>query len=252
MAEGLLRIPQDEAGKFQHDACPCGAPLSPSSELPLPALLLVAALAAALVAPGGYYGSGQRLVAVLVSAAAVLALGAWRPSIVARHPISRVCAALAGWSVASAALAGDWTSAVSTVLVLAGAVVVVLTCARLDVEQRDQLATAVVGLGVVVALSGWAGVAWHKAPLALEDQGLWRAATTLTYANAAAGFLAVVALLSLARSTGSPPSGLHATATLVLLTGLGATLSRGGFVALSSRRWCWSGSSVSAPSFVVA
>jgi O-antigen ligase len=227
MADGSLTISQDQTRGTEQVHRATSAP----AELPLPNLLVLAALAAALVAQGGYYATGQRLVAALLFAAAILSRGPWRPATVARRTIAPICAALAAWSVVSAVLAGDWTAATSTVLLLTGAVVVILTCARLDVPQRDQLAAAVIGLGAAVALTGWAGVAWHGAPWALKDQGLWRAATTLTYANAAAGFLAAVSLLSLARSAAERPTVVGAGSTFFLLTGLGATLSRGGIVA---------------------
>ncbi len=227
-----MRVAQDRRPNFgldQHGSdVPPSDVASPAAGLPVATLLVVAALAAAVIGQGGYYRTGQRVLAVLLVAAAILALRSGSPSAARLRPIVGIGAALAAWSVVSSALAGDVAAALSTVLILAGAFIVVLTCVALDDEQRDQLAVAVVGLGVLVALSGWAGVAWHRAPWALTDQGLWRAATTITYANAAAGFLAVVALLSLARSTRSPSSVLASGANCVLLTGLGATLSRGG------------------------
>lgn len=205
-------------------------PMAPVA-LPAPTLLVVAALAAAAFGQGAYYASGQRLVLVALAAAAVLAIVTARSVVWALRPSVGVCAALAAWSVASAALAGDPGAALPTVLLLAGAVVVVTTCERLDGQQREQLAAACVALGVLVALTGWVGVAWRKTPWALVDQGLWRAATTLTYANAAGGLLAVVALLSLGRSAASPRSVQWAGASCLLLTGLGASLSRGGLLA---------------------
>ena len=239
MADGLLRIPQDR----QTDVDTAGADLRrgsavappngpvPAVGLPVSALLVVAALAAALFGQGAYYSAGQRVVALLLSAAAIVALRSSRTSAVARRPVVRAAAAFAAWSVVSAALAGEPAAALPIVLILTSAVVVLTICERLDTQQRDQLAVAVVTLGVLVALTGWVGVAWHTTPWALEDQGLWRAATTLTYANAAAGFLATVALLSLARSARSPRAALGAGASCLLLVGLGATLSRGGLLA---------------------
>ena len=234
MAEDPLRVAQDRRpnsglDQSSSEIAPSDAP-SPAAELPLATLLVVAALAAAVVGQGGYYRTAQRVVAVLLAAAAVLALRRAESSDAILRPIVAASATLAAWSVVSAALAGDVAPAASTVLILASGVIVVVTCVRLDDEQRDQLAVAVVALGVLVALSGWAGVAWHRAPWALKDQNLWRAATTITYANAAAGFLAVVALLSVARSTRSSSSVLVSSASCLLLTGVGATLSRGGIL----------------------
>ncbi len=207
-----------------------GAP-QPRTELPVSTLLVVAALAAAALAQGGYYRTGQWAVAGLLAVAAVVEGRRSGFSVAVRQPLVRVCGALAAWSVVAAVLAGDGSSALSTVLVLAGGVIVVGTCAHLDAGQRDQLGAAVVVLGVLVALTGWMGVAWHREPWALVDQGLWRAATTITYANAAAGFLAVVALQSLARSSGRPSSPWSAAGNCLLLTALGATFSRGGLLA---------------------
>lgn len=215
-----------------HDpsAVAAGAPQS-ETELPVSILLVVAAVATAALAQGGYYRTGQWVVAGLVAMAAMAGRAPGSLASAAGQPLVRACGALAAWSMVSAVLAGQWSSGLSTVLLLAGSVIVVMTCAGLDAGQRDQVGTAVVVLGVVVAVTGWVGVAWHRQPWALVDQGLWRAATTVTYANAAAGFLAVVALLSLARSSGRPSSPWSAAANCVLLTGLGATLSRGGLFA---------------------
>ena len=237
VAEVLLKVVHDRrrpppAGRSAAAASPApgpeqGTPLG----LPVPTLLVVVALAVAAFSQGGYYGAGQRVVAALLGAAAVVALVDARGRPALRRSPFVACAALAGWSIVSASLAGDPAAAVPQVLLLLGAVITVLTCASLDGQQRDQLAGAAVALGVFVALTGWVGVAWHRTPWALVDQGLWRAATTLTYANAAAGFLAVLALLSLARSARSPSSIQATAATCLLLTGLGASLSRGGLVA---------------------
>lgn len=242
MAEGRVsvvpgdgRAPTSGSRPGAEPPPPAPAP-DPAAGLPVPSLLVIAALAAAAFGQGGFYGGGQRVVACLVAAAAVVAvaglvgrrarLGSTRPLVVAG-------AALAAWCIAGAALAGVPGAALPPVLLLAGAVVIVLTCAPLDRRQRDQLLAAVVALGVLVALTGWVGVAWHRTPWALVDQGLWRAATTLTYANAAGGLLAVVTLLALASAAASPRSVRAAATTCLLLTGLGASLSRGGFVAFA-------------------
>ncbi len=210
---------------------PSAGPPEPVPGLPVANLLVISALAAAVFAQGGFYRTGQRMVLLLLAGAAIMTVfGKGRSSLV-RGPLARASAAMAGWSLVVAALAGDWTAACSTVLILAGALVVAMTCERLDTDQREQLVLAVVGLGVLVALSGWVGVAWRMPPWGLPDQGLWRAATTLSYANAAAGLLAALALLSLGRAAAGPRSTPMAVANVVLLTGLGATLSRGGFVA---------------------
>lgn len=144
------------------------------------------------------------------------------------------CAALATWAVTSAAIAGDVTAA-GGVVALSGAVAAVLVVSRRrSVAQGEVLAAAVVAVGALTALTGWIGVAWRVSPWALEDQGLWRGATTLGYANAAAGLLTPLFLLALARLVSRPLAPVDVGVICLLLVGLGATLSRGGAVALAA------------------
>jgi hypothetical protein len=201
--------------------------------LPLHALLLVVALVVAIAAQGAYYGAGQRTVAVVLLLALLAALRArpWSRDD-ALLPPAWAGAALAAWAAVSAAVAGDITAALPIGALLAGVLVVLLAVRRLTWGQRDALAAAVATVGALAAVTGWAGVAWRVTPWALEDQGLWRAATTLTYANAAAGLLVPLALLAAARLATRP--GVPATvAACLLLVGAGATLSRGGALALA-------------------
>jgi hypothetical protein len=200
--------------------------------LPLHALLLVVALVVAIAAQGAYYGAGQRIVAVVLLLALLAALRAkpWSRDDALLPPVS-AGAALAAWAAVSATVAGDITAALPIIALLAGVVVVLLAVRRMTWGQRDALAAAVVTVGVLTAATGWVGVAWRITPWALEDQGLWRAATTLTYANAAAGLLVPLALLAVARLAARP--GVPAmVAACLLLIGAGATLSRGGALAL--------------------
>jgi len=212
---------------------PLAATHQPVESLPLHALLLVVALVVAIAAQGAYYGAGQRTVAVVLLLALLAGLRAspWSRDDAQLPPVW-AGAALAAWAAVSAAVAGDITAAVSIVALLAGVVVVLLAVRRLTSGQRDALAAAVVTVGVLTAASGWVGVAWRITPWALEDQGLWRAATTLTYANAAAGLLVPLALLAVARLAARPAVPAMVAAYLLLI-GVGATLSRGGALALA-------------------
>lgn len=213
------------------------APAPGVPALPTSLLLVLAALSACITAQGGYYAGGQLATGALLVAGFL--------SAVRSHPLSRDDLRL-GPVVAAAAL-GAWTVVVSFVsggqagpvlALLAGVVAVLLVCRRTSARDRDGLATVLLGVGVLVALSGWVGVAWRLETLALEDQELWRAATTLTYANAAAGLLVPLVLLALGRQVTRRPSPLAATVTCVLLVGAGATLSRGGGVALVAGLVC--------------
>jgi hypothetical protein len=212
---------------------PLAATHQPVDRLPPPGLLPLVALVAAIAAQGAYYGGGQLLVAGVLLLALVAALRAspWSGDD-SRLGAGRAAAALAGWAAVSAAVAGEVTAALPGIALLAGVVVVLLAVRRLTRDQRDTLAGAVVAVGALAAVSGWAGVAWRVPPWALADQGLWRAATTLTYANAAAGLLVPLALLAVAR-VATRPRVPAVVCGCLLLTGAGATLSRGGALALA-------------------
>jgi O-antigen ligase len=211
-------------------------PAPPTTPLPAHAVALLVALTAAIAAQGAFYAPGQRLVGLILISTAVLAwsrrpvsTGTLPP---AARPVLLAGTAFAAWAVVSAALAGDVRRAVSTVALLGGLGIVVTSCWRCTRGERETVARAVVGLGAAAGMVGWLGVAFHLSPWALVDQGLWRAAGTLTYANAAAGVLAPLALLALARHAEQGTPATAATACL-LLTGLGGTLSRGGALALA-------------------
>src|SRR5215211_3441022 len=202
--------------------------------LPLHLLILVAALAAATLGQGAYYTSGQHVVAVMLVLSTIAALRArpWTGRDAVFGPVVG-CAALGSWAVVSAALAGRVVSARATVAMLLGVAAVLVICRRSTPAQRDALAGALVAIGVLAAATGWIGVAWRHTPWALPDQGLWRAATTFSYANAAAGLLVPLTLLALAQRVARPRSQPLVMAGCLLLVGVGATLSRGGAVALA-------------------
>jgi len=202
--------------------------------LPLHLLILVAALAAATLGQGAYYTSGQHVVAVMLVLSTIAALRArpWTGRDAVFGPVVG-CAALGSWAVVSAALAGRVVSARATVAMLLGVAAVLVICRRSTPAQRDALAGALVAIGVLAAATGWIGVAWRHTPWALPDQGLWRAATTFSYANAAAGLLVPLTLLALAQRVARPRSRPLVLGGCLLLVGVGATLSRGGAVALA-------------------
>ncbi|MEV0678172.1 O-antigen ligase family protein [Actinosynnema sp. NPDC050436] len=206
--------------------------LSPSDErvvardadaLPLHLLLLLAALSAAVVAQGGYYLPGRILSAVLAGAALALALRD-RPRDLL---LPAACGALALWAVLRASLGAEPLTAVPTVVALGVFGAAVLVAQRADARQRELCAKVLIGLGALGALTGWVAVAWRVPSWSVVADGLVRAASTLTYPNAAAALFAALAVLAICR-----PSAVHAGAACLLLVGLGATLSRAGLVAL--------------------
>ncbi|MFD0202060.1 MULTISPECIES: O-antigen ligase family protein [Saccharothrix] len=194
--------------------------------LPHAVLLLLAAIAAAVVAQGGYYLPGRLLAGVLVAAALVSALR--RPVGFGFLPVA--CAGLAAWAVLRAVLDGTVAKSLPTVAAVGCLAATAFVAARADVRQRELCASVLVGVGVLVALTGWVAVVWRIPSWSVVADGLTRAASTLTYPNAAAALLAALAVLALALNRDSLP---HAGAVYALLVGLGATLSRAGLLALA-------------------
>jgi O-Antigen ligase len=199
------------------------------------ALALLAAVAAGVLGQGAYYASVQWPVALLVAAATVLALAAWPPSRRDARVVPVVpMVVLAAWAVLDGALHGVAAAGIRPALLVLGAGCVLLVCHRLDRDDRETLLLGVVGVGVVVALTGWLGVAGRVGAWGLEGQGVWRASSTLTYPNAAAAVLVPVALLVLARLVEAPRSMPLVLVAAGLLAGLAATMSRAGAVALAA------------------
>jgi hypothetical protein len=207
--------------------------------------VLVAALAVAAVAQGGFPPAAQRLVTVLVgvalAVAALVHIAPMRGGAVGSGLRRVVVAggALAGWAVLDGALHGDAAAGAAPALLVAGVVGVLLAARRLDppagAPGGGVLGTGLLGVGLLVAATGWAGVALHRQPWGLPGQGGWRAASTLTYPNATAAVLVPLVLLALSRLAAErrpdARAGLAMTAT-ALLAGLGATGSRAGLLSL--------------------
>jgi len=197
-------------------------------------LLLLTAVAAGLLGQGAFYMRVRWYLGVLVAAAAVLALVAWPPTRDdARLPPLVAALVLAAWAVLDAVLLGVPAAGAGPALLLLGLVAVLLVCRRLGQEDREVLLLGVVGVGLLVALAGWVGVAGRVGSWAWLGDGIWRASSTLTYPNAAAAVLAPVALLVLAWLVDAPGSLPLALAATGLLAGVAATLSRAAALALA-------------------
>jgi hypothetical protein len=113
---------------------------------------------------------------------------------------------------------------VSISLFLVAALVV---SSGLSAAERERLHLVIVLVGVMVALSAWAGVALHHEPWAMPSQSLWRGSATLTYANATAAFLVAPLLLS-ARALLLERTFVNSVVVSVLVVGWASSLSRGG------------------------
>ncbi|HJP65474.1 MAG TPA: O-antigen ligase family protein [Actinomycetota bacterium] len=97
--------------------------------------------------------------------------------------------------------------------------------------QRSQMLSVLSLIGASVAGLGLIGLAFHTFPLALNASGLWRASSTLTYANAFGAAMVVTLPAALVLMAARPHPG-HRLAAFLMLAGLGASLSRGGVLAL--------------------
>jgi hypothetical protein len=140
--------------------------------------------------------------------------------------------ALAGWAVVDGAMTGVAGAGVGPALLLVGLVAVLLVCRRLRSEDREILLAGVIGIGLLVSLTGWLGVVGRAGPWAFQAQGLWRASSTLTYPNTTAAVLVPISLVVLGRLAATPGSMPLVMAGTGLLTGLAATMSRAGGLAL--------------------
>jgi O-antigen ligase len=197
-------------------------------------LLLLTAVAAGLLGQGGFYTRVRWYLGVLVATATVLALVAWPPTRDDARLAPLVAAlALAAWAVLDAALLGIPAGGAGPALLLLGLVAVLLVCRRLGPEDREVLLLGLVAVGLLVALSGWLGVAGRVGSWAWLGDGIWRASSTLTYPNAAAAVLVPLALVALARLVDTPGSLPLALAATGLLAGAAATLSRAAALALA-------------------
>jgi hypothetical protein len=199
---------------------------------PETAIFLLAAIAAALLVQGGFFARGQIAVAGLLAASVVTVLPVRR----AVYPELRLPLVagglLAGWMFVCAVPAGSFVSAGRAALLLVALGTVLMLCRRLNRAGHRLVLAGLLGSGVLLAAVGWVGVVWRLTPWALPAQGLWRAASTITYANATAAVLVSLTLTALALLSNhrrSLPLGLILT---VLLVGVAATLSRAGGLAL--------------------
>lgn len=197
----------------------------------LPSTFLVAAVFAGALMQGAFYRAQFAVVELLVLGAVVSAVwsGSLRRADIRSTPV--LCAtAVAASVVVSASAVGAPTSAFPIVALLATLAASATVTRRLEHFDRAALFNGLIAAGLVVAAVGWVGVAFRMQPYAMRAQGLWRAASTITYANGAACVLAVVALIACARVV-SRRSFVWWVAAFGSTTGLAATLSRAGAIA---------------------
>jgi len=191
----------------------------------------LAAIAVAGLQQGAFFMRGQVAVAALIAAALVTALPRRELDSELRAPLI-AAALLAGWTLVRAVPPGSLRAASGEAALLAGLAVILILCRRLDGDARRLTVGGLLGFGVLLSITSWIGVAWHLTPLALTSQGLWRGASTITYANALAGVLVPLALTALALLSVRERSVPLALVVTLLLLGVATTLSRAGVLAL--------------------
>jgi O-antigen ligase len=193
---------------------------------------VVAVIAAAGLQQGAFFVRGQIAVAALIAAALVTALPIRRAlDSELRAPLI-AAALLAGWTVVRAVPVGSLRAASGEAALLAGVAAILIMCRRLDRGARRLTIVGLLGFGLFLAITAWAGVAWHLTPWALTSEGLWRGASTVTYANALAGVLVPLTLTALALLSAKERSVPLALVVTLLLLGVATTLSRAGALAL--------------------
>jgi O-Antigen ligase len=204
----------------------------------VPMVFLLSALSYATVAQGAFYADPFHLLVVLVGLAVVASVITTRSAAagtgrILHDPVVVLTGGLAMVTVVSSAVAGHPADAIGPVALLLTMAAVVAVVKALGPRQRRLLVTGIVVLAVVVAVIGWVALVARWQPDALIGQGLWRAASTLTYENALAAFLTAPTLLCLDRlMTASDHRVLWSEAAFVLLVGVGTSLSRGGVLGL--------------------
>lgn len=198
---------------------------------PTTAALLVGAIAAAGLQQGGFFTRGQVAAGALVAAAVVSTARLRWGRADLRAPLLTT-GLLAAWALFGAVPDGSTASAVREALLLGGLATVLVVCGALSEAGRRLLLFGLLGFGVLVAMTGWAGVVWRVQPWALPGQGLWRAASTISYANATAAVVVPLALVTLALLTTRRRSIALSLILMVLLLSLALTLSRAGALAM--------------------
>ena len=195
----------------------------------MPVVLVLIALMYAAAAHGAFHAGELVVVVVLVAAALGFAFVAVPPRRDDLGPATLAAAALAAWYVIAALAAGHPAGAGPAVGLLFAGAATIAVVRRADLAERDLLLTGVLAIGALVALSAWLGVAFHHGPWAIEDNGLWRGSSTITYANATGGLIGALALVALDRVIEAEGAArrMFSVVAAVCTLGLLATASRG-------------------------
>jgi hypothetical protein len=193
-------------------------------------MLVLVAIVYAAVSQGSFYPAQLRVTVTLVFAGLAVSVIVLRLSRRDVHGPVVAAFLVAAWYLVSGLVAHDAAGAVPAVTLLGAMAATVVIVRRADATERELMLVGLLGVGVLVALSGWVGVAWRQSPRALEDGGLWRAASTITYADATGGMLAALAVLALGGFVVERKGRAFTLVAYLLLVGLLATASRAGLI----------------------
>jgi O-antigen ligase len=184
-----------------------------------------------VAAQGGFFDRGRLIVGILVGLAVATALVPKRVRIRDfAQPVVVMSGLVVAWSLVRAAGLGTVRLGVGTAALLGLTSATFVLVRSESAAARQALLTWVLGVGGAVAMTGWVGVVFHWEPLAIPTTGLWRASSVITYANATATVLVMLALVGLGLRASC--NGGHPVLLMSLLLGVASTLSRGGAVAL--------------------
>lgn len=200
-----------------------------SLAMPVGAIVVLIGLVFASARQGAYHEWQHQVFATVVLFAGVLQLLNRRDRTALAWGLL-VAAPLFASSILSTLLADDRSDAASTFLTI-GLVAIALGAGASSVrEQVETMLDAVLLVAMIVAVTAIAGVATHEVPWGRITEGIWRGSSSLTYANAAAGVVGPIALLTFVRAAVGGRR-IHASATVLLLIAMASTQSRGGVLA---------------------
>ena len=190
------------------------------------AVLAAGLTVAATYRRGAFYPSDALGVAIAstVLIGSALFVGVDRRAVM----VSGSIGALAAWWLATAAIHHQPSSFLPEGAAILGFLATFLTMRGLGQEHRDAAALGLAGLGGLSATIGLVAVALRHIPFAIPDQKLWRAATTLTYSNAAGSLLVISLLVGLGLDMGAR---VNRIVVCLVAAGLMATESRGALLA---------------------
>jgi hypothetical protein len=194
--------------------------------------LLTIGLAYGAVQQGGFYPVQFQTVVIMVLLAGALATIALRtkPS----RWVALVLAALLGlvtWGMVAAASHDVARKALPIAVICLMLASAVYATTAITSSARRLFAHTLMAVGLIVAATSWWGVANHHYPWALPSQTLWRGASTLTYANAAAALLFPCMVLAAVLYLQSR-NRMHFVVLYALAVGWTATLSRAAVTSL--------------------